>query len=66
MLLSPTDCVKDRLAAYYHWNDKQYLDQAIMISEDNQIDIDEIHRWSEQEGKLFEFNSIKEKLLHKK
>lgn len=22
-LLSPTDCVKDRLAAFYHWNDGQ-------------------------------------------
>jgi hypothetical protein len=24
-LLTPTDCVKDRLAAYYHWNDPQSL-----------------------------------------
>lgn len=64
-LLSPTDCVKDRLAAYYHWNDKQCLDQAIMITEDNNIDIVEIQRWSEQEGKVLEFNSIKERLLHK-
>lgn len=22
-LLTPTDCVKDRLAAYFHWNDEQ-------------------------------------------
>ena len=65
-LLSPTDSVKDRLAAYYHWNDKQCLNQAIMIAENNRIDIDEIQRWSEQEGKLIEFNSIKEKLLQKK
>lgn len=32
-LLSPTDSIKDRLAAYYRWNDKQCLDQAIMIAE---------------------------------
>jgi len=66
LLLSPTDCIKDRLAAYYHWNDKQCLEQAIMITEDNQIDLDEIQRWSEQEKKLLEFNLIKEKLVSKK
>ena len=26
-LLTPTDSVKDRLAAYYHWNDHQALEQ---------------------------------------
>ncbi|MBU0501792.1 MAG: hypothetical protein KJ811_00920, partial [Candidatus Margulisbacteria bacterium] len=31
-LLCPTDCVKDRLAAYYHWNDPQSLEQAIMVA----------------------------------
>ena len=31
-LLSPTDCVKDRLAAYYHWNDRQSLEQAILYN----------------------------------
>jgi hypothetical protein len=30
-LLSPTDCVKDRLAAYFHWNDKQALEQAVLV-----------------------------------
>ena len=25
-ILSPTQCVMDRLAAFYHWNDKQSLD----------------------------------------
>ena len=28
-LLSPTDCVKDRLAAFYHWKDQQSLEPAI-------------------------------------
>ena len=65
LLLSPTDCIKDRLAAYYYWDDKQCLEQAIMVAEENKIDIDEIQRWSEEEGKELEFNSIKEKLLSK-
>ena len=49
-LLSPTDCVKDRLAAYYHWNDRQSLDQAIMVYLDNNVDLKEVERWSLQEG----------------
>ena len=65
LLLSPTDSIKDRLAAYYHWNDKQCLEQAMMIAEDNPIDMDEIQRWSEKEGMSFKFDSIKEKLVHR-
>jgi len=30
-LLTPTDCVKDRLAAYFFWNDLQSLGQAVMV-----------------------------------
>ena len=30
-LLSPTECVKDRLAAYYHWQDRQCLEQALWL-----------------------------------
>lgn len=25
-LISPTECIKDRLAAYYHWGDRQRLE----------------------------------------
>lgn len=49
-LLSPTDCVKDRLAAFYHWNDRQSLEQAILVSQSETIDLKEVRRWSVQEG----------------
>lgn len=45
-LLSPTDCVKDRLAAFYHWKDQQSLEQALLIARDHDIDSDEVRRWS--------------------
>ena len=61
-LLSPTDCVKDRLAAYYHWQDQQCLEQAILVAADNQIDLAEVERWSGHEGMLEEFRQI-EKML---
>ena len=31
-ILSPTDCVKDRLASYIHWQASDCLDQAIMVA----------------------------------
>jgi len=49
-ILSPTDCVKDRLAAYYHWNDLQGLEQAILVAQSNDIDLTEVRRWSKVEG----------------
>jgi hypothetical protein len=61
-VISPTDCVKDRLAWYYHYGDRQCLSQAILVSNDNQIDIDEIRKWSEREGKLEEFEKISAQL----
>ena len=61
-VISPTDCVKDRLAAYYHWGDQQSLFQASLVAHQNKIDMNEIRRWSMAEGKLQEFERIKGKL----
>lgn len=63
-IISPTDCVKDRLTAYYHWNDRQCLEQAVLVAKDNEVDLDEIERWSKHEGKLSQFREVK-KLLEK-
>jgi hypothetical protein len=49
-LLSPTDCVKDRLAAFYHWNDRPSLDQAVLVSLKEDVDLSEVNRWSLNEG----------------
>jgi hypothetical protein len=64
-LLSPTDCVKDRLAAYYHWNDRQSLDQALMVAKYRKIDLKEVERWSKVEGKADKYNIFYEKLRSK-
>ncbi|MFO7811470.1 MAG: hypothetical protein R6V21_00735 [Pelovirga sp.] len=55
--LSPTDCVKDRLAAYFHWNDQQCLEQALLVAGTSDVDLTEIERWSLKEGyeKKFHF-----------
>ena len=65
-VISPTDCVKDRLSWYYHMNDQQCLHQAIQVAQKHDIDLNEIRRWSEGEGKLNELKKIKEKLTRKR
>ena len=61
-VLSPTDCVKDRLAAYYHWDDLQSLEQAALVASENEIDLDEIARWSRNEGMLDAYTMIAKRL----
>jgi hypothetical protein len=62
-LISPTDCAKDRLAAYYHWNDKQCLEQTVWIAQNHRIDLDEILRWSKHENKESEYELIRERFI---
>lgn len=57
-LISPTDCVKDRLAAFYHWDDRQSLEQAVLVARDQEIDLLEVRRWSEREGELSKFEAF--------
>ncbi|NGX41620.1 MAG: hypothetical protein KR126chlam4_01463 [Candidatus Anoxychlamydiales bacterium] len=66
-MLTPTDSVKDRLAAFYHWDDKQSLDQALIICKTipQKIDIDEIKKWSKNEGHLKKFKIFLEYLKKK-
>lgn len=61
-VISPTDCVKDRLCAFYFWNDQQGLAQAVLVAKKQKVDLEEIRRWSKVEGKTKEFNVFKEKL----
>jgi hypothetical protein len=62
-LLSPTDCIKDRLAAFYHWNDRQSLEQAVLVAQECKVDLNEIERWSAKEGRSNEFATIRSRLM---
>ena len=48
-LLSPTQCVMDRLAAFYHWKDRQSLEQAVLVAKAQPIKIKQIEKWSKAE-----------------
>jgi hypothetical protein len=61
-LLSPTDCVKDRLAGYFHWNDQQCLEQAVLVACNQSIDMSEIRRWSKNEEASDKFENFEASL----
>jgi hypothetical protein len=62
-ILSPTDCVKDRLAQFYHWDDYQCCKQAASVAGRNSVDLEEIKRWSQKEGSLEKFKVFLEQVL---
>lgn len=64
-ILTPTDCVKDRLASFYHWNDAEGLNQALAVALAQKIDLKDIESWSKRENKLAEFSIFREKLKNK-
>lgn len=61
-LLRPVDSVKDRLASFYHWNDRQGLEQAINICLEQDIDLSEVEKWSLSEKQQKNYQIFKERL----
>lgn len=50
LALSPTDSCRDRLAAYYHWDDGPSLEAAVEIAVRHPVDLKGIRAWSADEG----------------
>ncbi len=48
-IITPTQSVMDRLAAYVHWNDNQSLDQAVMVARRHDIDWPALYEWAGRE-----------------
>ncbi len=55
-IITPTQCVMDRLAAFYHWNDPQCLEQAVAVATSRDVDVNAVKDWSEREGNASKFN----------
>lgn len=51
-ILSPTDCVKDRLATYIHFKDRVGIEQALMVARKHPVKFESIKKWCEQEKAL--------------
>lgn len=61
-LLKVEDCLKDRLASFFHWNDRQSLEQALTVCLDHKINIKNIHRWAKRENHEKKFLHFEEEL----
>jgi len=61
-LLTPTDCIKDRLAAYFHWDDLQSLEQAVWVAEENEFDMESVRVWAVNEKEIGKFEVFKGRL----
>ena len=62
LLLSPTDSCRDRLAAYYHWQDRQSLKAAVAVAARHHIDLDRTRSWSAREGATQGFDKFVEEV----
>ncbi len=66
ILLTPTDCVKDRLAAFFYWGDPQSLEQARLVAKNHLIDFNNLTEWSKKEGYLEQLQLVLDSLKSKK
>jgi hypothetical protein len=57
-VLSATDACRDRLAAFYHWDDRSGLKAALAIARRNPVNLRRIRAWSEGEGALPAFEEF--------
>lgn len=65
-LLTPTDCVKDRLVGWFHNDDRQCLNQAIAVAQRVRVNLAELGRWAKGEHKSIEFKMIAAALKYRK
>ena len=49
-VITPTLCVMDRLAAYWHWSDRQSWDQAVAVARHHHVDFDALAAYAVDEG----------------
>lgn len=49
-IVSPTQIVMDRLAAFVHWGDRQSFDQAVLVASSAGTDWEVLGEWAEREG----------------
>lgn len=65
MILSPEDCVRDRLSSYVYFKAAECFDQALMVAKEQKINIKPIKDWANSEGKdmILAVNELKEKMV---
>jgi hypothetical protein len=62
LVLSATDSCRDRLAAFFHWNDRESLDVAIAIAMRRRVNLAVIRAWSVAENSVEKYEVFKREL----
>ena len=60
--LSATDSCRDRLAAFYFWNDLSCLGAALAIARRRDVNLRAVGRWSREEGHGEDFERFRRRL----
>jgi hypothetical protein len=56
----------DRLAAYFHWNDLQSLDQAVMVARSQKTSLSKLEAWAKRQGASEKLERFKRQLAVRK
>ena len=65
-VIAPTDCVKDRLASFYFWDDRQALEQAVLVARRRRVKMAELRRWSRSIRMLEKYKVFLKRVAAKK
>ena len=66
LLLSPTDCCRDRLAGFYFWDDRQSLECAVNVALHRDVGLRRIKAWSTTEGSAEKYEEFVRELRSRK
>lgn len=61
-ILTPTDCVRDRLAWFIYHNDFSGMSQAVEVASRQQVDLDLVKKWCDREGAPTKYEIFKANL----
>lgn len=61
-IFSPTDCIRDRLASYIHFNSRECLDQAVLVAKLQPFDLKKVKVWCLSEGGAEAFQNFLSRL----
>lgn len=61
-ILTPTDCVRDRLCSYYWFNSVSALGAAVDVARIQPVDLEVVKDWSVREGELEKFGDFVRRL----
>ena len=51
-ILTPTDCVRDRLCSYFWFNSVSALGAAVAVARFQEVDLEFVRIWAEREGEI--------------